>query len=84
MVVPVGHYTSDQTAFEWRVSFNHSERLLATSLNHVQRHCYCLTKLLLKTSMVHYLVSLQFFPFWIDTFLHSCVISEFIALLSHR
>ncbi|XP_028516357.1 uncharacterized protein LOC110244119, partial [Exaiptasia diaphana] len=51
MVVPVGHYTSDQSALEWRISFNHSERLLSTSLNHVQRHCYCLTKLLLKTSL---------------------------------
>ena len=50
MVVPVGHYTSEQSAFEWRISFNHCERRLSSSLNRVQRHCYCLAKLLLKTS----------------------------------
>ena len=60
MVVPVGHYTSDQSAFEWRISFNHSERLLSTSLNCAQRHCYCLTKLLLKTGDKLYYCSLQF------------------------
>ena len=60
MVVPVGHHTSEQSAFEWRISFNHSERLLSTSLNHVQRHCYCLAKLLLKTSKKLFVFSKTF------------------------
>ena len=72
MVVPVGHYTSNQSAFEWRISFNHSERLLSTSLNCVQRHCYCLTKLLLKTGEKFYCCSLHFsattFKCWLSLF----------------
>lgn len=50
-VVPVGYYTSSEQHLEWRLSFNFSERMLSTAFTHNQRMCYCIVKLLLKTTL---------------------------------
>lgn len=50
-LVPVGHPESSEMDTEWRYSFTIPERLLAQSLNLVQRTCYVLAKILLKAVM---------------------------------
>ena len=52
-MVPVGHHLSEKTIqdLEWRISFNAGERKLSKCLLPLQRGCYSLVKLILKTSL---------------------------------
>ena len=52
-MVPVGHHLSKKEIqeVEWRVSFNAAERKLSKCLLPLQRACYSLTKLIMKTSL---------------------------------
>ena len=52
-MVPVGHHLSESEiqALEWRVSFNAAERKLSKCLLPLQRACYSLVKLIMKTSL---------------------------------
>ncbi|XP_076117682.1 uncharacterized protein LOC143085303 [Mytilus galloprovincialis] len=51
VLVPTGYPLSVDKEREWRVSFNIHERRLARSWNNIQKTCYCMVLMMLKTHL---------------------------------